>query len=85
MADKLIGRVTHYFDKIGVAVLELKGILKVGDSIKFSGHDQEFTQVVSSMQVEHKSIEKAKKGDDVALKVDKPVKEGDKVYLVKTS
>ncbi len=83
MADAKIGKVTHYYDKIGVAVIELSDSLAAGDQIKISGHDKEFTQKVESMQVEHQAMEKAKKGDLVGLKVDKKVKEGDEVFRVK--
>lgn len=79
---KTIGKVHHYFDKIGVAALTLTGPLAVGDTIKISGHDKELTQVVESMQVEHEQVQKAKKGDDVAIKVDQEVKEGDVVEKV---
>lgn len=78
--DTKIGKITHYFDRIGVAVLELIKPLAVGDEIKISGHDKEYVQKVSSMQVEHKQVEKAKKGDSVGLKVDQAVKEGDIAY-----
>lgn len=77
---KKIGRVTHYYDKIGVAVLELVKPLTVGDKIKISGHDKEFVQYVLSMQMDYKEIKKAKKGDSIGLKVDQPVKENDQVY-----
>ena len=77
MADpKVIGTITHYYDNIGVGVINLKGTLKVGDSIMLRRGDQEFTQEVESMQVEHKNVEKAKKGDDVGLKLSQKVKEG---------
>jgi len=79
---KKIGKVTHYFDHIGVAVLKLAAKLAVGDTVKFSGHGNEFTQTVSSMQLDHKAIETAKPKDDVAVKVDMPVKEGDEVEVV---
>lgn len=82
MADKLIGKIIHYYDKIGVAVLDLSGDLKAGETIRISGHGNEFTQTVSSMQVEHQQIEQAKKGDTVGMKTDQPVKEGDEVYQV---
>ncbi len=78
---KKIGKITHYYDKIGVAVVELATNLSVGDTIRISGHDQEFTQTVTSMQIEHKQLEKAKKGQEIGLKVDQPVKEGDQVFL----
>ena len=76
---KVIGRVSHYFDQIGVAALVLSGPLATGDTVKISGHNKEFTQTISSMQIERVAVEKAKKGDDVAIKVDQPVKEGDQV------
>jgi putative protease len=73
---KKIGKVTHYFDKIGVAVLSLTSPLAVGDTVKFSGHGIEFVQEIVSMQLDHAPVEKAKKGDDIAIKVDQPVKDG---------
>ena len=78
---KQIGKITHYFNKIGVGVIELSADLKAGDSIVISGHDREFEQAVSSMQVEHQEVTEAKKGDAVGMKVDEPVKDGDLVYL----
>ncbi len=81
--EKLIGKITHYFDHIGVAVLELtKSGLKTGENIHIVGHGADFSQAVASMQVEHESVAKAKKGDAVGLKVDQPVKEGAEVYKV---
>lgn len=80
--DTKVGKIVHYYDKIGVAVLELDKTISVGDKIKISGHDKEFIQEVVSVQVEHQSIKKAKKGDSVGLKVDQPVKENDQVYKV---
>ncbi len=73
-----IGKVSHYFDKIGVAALTLSGPLKMGDTVKIG----ELTQVVDSMQIDMVPVEKAKKGDDVAIKVDQKVKEGDGVEKV---
>ncbi|MBU1165157.1 hypothetical protein KKA15_06400 [Patescibacteria group bacterium] len=78
---KEIGKITHYFGKIGVAVVELTAGLKVGDTIVVNGRGQEFEQPVDSMQVEHEQVQAAKKGDAVGLKVSEPVKEGDVVYL----
>ncbi len=76
-----VGKVTHYYDKIGVAIIELLADLAVGDRIKFTrGGEDLFEQVVESMQVEHNKIQSAKKGDIVGLKVDQPVKEGAEVF-----
>jgi len=77
-----IGEITHYFDKVGVAVLKLSSELKVGDRIHVKGSATDFEQEVKSIQIERKPIEVAKPGDDIGLKVDEPVKKGDKVYLV---
>jgi len=83
MADYKIGKITHYYEKIGVAVAELDGDMSIGDKIKFvRGGEDLFTQTVSSMQVEHEKKETAKKGDIIGLKVDSEVKEGAEIYKI---
>jgi hypothetical protein len=82
MTDTKVGQITHYYDKIGVAVVSVMAPIKTGDKIKIVGKTGEFEQEVSSMQVEHKAINEAKKSDQVGMKVDKPVKEGDEVFRV---
>ncbi|MGB8951348.1 MAG: hypothetical protein WCC06_01590 [Candidatus Aminicenantales bacterium] len=78
-----IGKMAHYFSKIGVGVLELTvGELKVGDTIRIKGHTTDFYQKVESMQVEHKPVESAKKGDSVGLRVEGHVRDGDRVFKV---
>lgn len=80
MTDILVGKITHYFDRIGVAVVEVLSPIKIGDQIKIVGHNQEFTQEVQSMQIEHNQITEAEKGQTIGLKVNQPVKEGDQIY-----
>ena len=80
--EKEVGKVVHYYDKLGVAIVELSAPLKVGDIIKVKRGEEEFEQSVSSMQVEHEAVESAKKGDSVGLKVDQKSKEGAVVYKV---
>ncbi len=83
MADKKpIGEVTHYYGKIGVAVVKFFKAVKVGDEVQFKGIHTDFNQTISSMQFDHKSIEGAKKGDEVGMKVDEHIKEGDQVFEV---
>lgn len=82
MEEKQIGKITHYFGKISVAVIELSDALKTGDTIHIVGGDRDFTQPVDSMQVEHQSIPEAKAGDAVGMKVAQLVKPGDDVYKV---
>ncbi len=79
---KPIGKVTHYYGKIGVAILELDDELKIGDRIKIEHGKNEFEQEVTSLQIEHKPVQKASKGDLVGLKVKEKVKEGALVYLL---
>ena len=80
--EKRIGKVTHYYDRIGVAVLELEDGLKVGDTIHITGRRTEIVQQVSSMEIEHRKVQAVGAGADVALKVDEEVHEGDKIYRV---
>ena len=82
MEEKLIGKITHYFGKISVAIVELSRVLKVGDKVHIKGHSTDFEQDISSIQIEHEDVKKAKKGDAVGIKVDEKVREGDEVYLV---
>ncbi len=83
MANKKVGKVTHYYDKIGVAVVDLSAVLKVGDKIKFvRGGEDAFDQEVESMQVEHEKIKSVKKGDTIGLKVEEEVKEGAEVFKI---
>ena len=77
-----IGRISHYFTKIGVAIIDLKTTLKVGDKICVKGSTTDFNQVVSSMQIEHKNVDKAEAGKSIGLKLDNRAREGDIVYKV---
>ena len=82
--EEEIGCVTHYFPKIGVAVIEVMvGTLKVGETIHVKGHTSDFTQLVESLQLEHQSIPEVKKGGSAGMKVKEHVREGDKIYKVK--
>lgn len=79
---KLIGKITHYFSKIGVAVFELSDEVNVGDEISIEGAVTNVRQKIDSMQIEHENIETAKAGDSVGLKVADRVREGDAVYKI---
>lgn len=80
--EQQIGKITHYFSKISVGIIELTGPLKVGDTIHIFGATCNFNQTVGSMQIEHEPVQQAKAGDVVGIKVDQRVHEGDKVFLV---
>jgi len=78
--EKQIGKVTHYFTKIGVAVIELSDELNVGDTIHVKGATSDFTQKVDSMQIEHEKIEKAEAGQSIGMKVKEHTRNGDLVF-----
>ncbi len=82
MANLKVGLVSHYYDKISVAIITLSAGLNIGDTIKIVSPSGEFNQKVVSMQVEHKEIKSAKKGEVIGLKVDKPVKEKSEVFKI---
>jgi putative protease len=77
---KEIGKVTHYFTKISVAVVELKAPLSVGDKIRIVGPTTDFEQTVESMEIEHQNVKTAKAGQSIGLKVKEHVRETDTVY-----
>jgi len=80
--EKEIGKITHYFGKIGVAIIELSDEIKVGDRIHIKGHTSDWEQPVDTMQIEHESVEEAKKGQAIGIKSKDHAREGDVVYMV---
>lgn len=80
---QLAGEVTHYFSKIQVVVIKVKIPLKVGETIRIEGRGLSFIQKINSLQIESVSVSSAKKGDVIGMKVNKPAKEGDKVFKLK--
>ena len=75
-----VGRITHFFSKISVAVVDLTAPLAVGDHILVKGPSTDFEQVVESMQIEHKNIPKAEAGQSIGLKMVEHAREKDIVY-----
>jgi len=81
--EEEIGKITHYFSKINVGVLEItKENVRIGDTIHIKGHTSDFYQKIQSMQVEHASVEFAEVGMQIGLKVESSVREGDLVFKV---
>lgn len=78
-----VGRITHFFSKIDVAVIELKAALSVGDTIAIKGPTTDFEQNVDSMQIEHKNVQRAEPGQSIGMKVMQRVRETDVVYKKK--
>lgn len=77
-----IGRITHFYSHLNVAVLELTDRLKLGEMIHIFGHTTDFVQKVTSMEVDHHRVGVVEPGDNVALKVVEPVRVHDAIYRV---
>ncbi len=83
MAEQLIGKVTHYFSKAGVAAIRITGgELHVGDTIHVLGHTSDFKQTVDSMQVNHVPVQMARPGDEIGIKASDHAREHDEVFRV---
>ncbi|MAF79937.1 hypothetical protein CL629_02570 [bacterium] len=79
---KPIGEVTHYYGDLGVAIVKFTKTVKVGEKIQFKGATTDFEEAIKSMQYDHKEVDKAKKKQEVGIKVGDKVREGDEVYGV---
>ncbi len=83
MTETKIGKVTHYFNHLHVAGVDITdGELHTGDTIHITGHTSDFEQVVKSMQIEHETVEAVKPGDQIGLSVTEYAREHDTVYKV---
>jgi putative protease len=83
MPEQLVGTVLHYFKGPSVAVVRVtEGELAVGDRIRFHGHTTEFTEQLTSMEVDHRKVERATAGQEVAIQVTDRAREHDQVLKV---
>lgn len=77
----LVGRVTHYYTKIGVAAISLVAPLHVGDSVHVVGHTTDHTQIVESFQIDGSDVQAGFRSDQIGLGVSARVRVGDRVYV----
>ena len=82
MGKKLVGKISHFFGKISVAVIDLSDELKSGDRISIEGPTGVVEQIAGSMQIDKAPVERAGRGQSIGLRVDSRVKEGDSVYVL---
>ena len=83
MEEKKVARITHFFDKIGVAVMKIEdSSISVGETIHIKGSTTDFEQEISSMQIDHSEVEQADPGQSVGIKLDKKAREQDLVYKI---
>ncbi len=82
MSEELqeVGRVSHFFTKISVAVIELTATVSVGDRLLIRGPTTNLEQTIDSMEIEHEKVQKAGAGQSIGLKVKDRVRETDVVY-----
>lgn len=80
MAEKEIGEVSNYFEHVNAAAIKLKAPLKVGDSIRIKGGENDFEQEIESMQINRKPVKSAKRGDEIGILVTEKVRKGYKVF-----
>lgn len=83
MPEQLVGTVSHFFKGPSVAIVRLTaGPLAVGDRIRFHGHTTDFTEQITSMEVNHQKVERANTGEEVAIQVTDRAREHDQVLRV---
>ena len=83
MKEEKIGFVSNYYSKISVAAVEMTdGTVSLGDTLHFLGHKTNFESKVDSMQIQHKSVKEAKKGDSVGVEISEKARAGDKVFKI---
>lgn len=82
MTEHLVGTVSHYWGRLGVAGIELSNGLEAGDTIRILGSTSDFIQTVDSIQIEHETVESANEGDAIGVKVNQRVRVHDQVLLV---
>ncbi|HLC39161.1 MAG TPA: translation elongation factor-like protein [Patescibacteria group bacterium] len=80
--EKKVGEIIHYYTNLKVAAAKLTDTLKVSDKIHIKGHTSDFTQTLDSMQIDHKDVNEAKKGDSIGLKISDHAREGDEILKV---
>jgi translation initiation factor IF-2 len=82
MPEIEIGKVSDFFARPVVAGIELTAPLKKGDKIHIVGHTTDLEMTIDSMQIANVTVQQAKKGDAIGIKVTDRVRKGDTVYIV---
>ncbi|MHA2090281.1 MAG: translation elongation factor-like protein [Candidatus Kariarchaeaceae archaeon] len=82
MAEKEVGEVINYFQKIMVAVIEISDTISIGDVVCFEGLHTNFEQEIESMQIHHEAIDVAEAGQTVAIKVNESVRKHDRMLKI---
>ena len=76
----IVGKIIHYFPHVKAAVIKLSTPLSIGDKIRIKGHTTDFTQSITSMQMDRVDITSAKPKEEIGLLVNSRVRKHDIVY-----
>lgn len=83
MPEEQVAVIVKFFSKPSVAALEVtNGTIKKGDILRYKGHTTDFTEEISTMEIDNQVVDEVKVGDLVGVKVKERVRENDKVYKV---
>ena len=83
MPEEQVAVIVKFFAKPSVAALEVtSGNIKNGDLLRYKGHTTDFTEEITSMEIDNQTVDEAKVGDLIGVKVKERVRENDKVYKV---
>jgi len=82
MFQKPSGRVRHLYTRIMVASVEVYDCLRVGDLIRIKGHITDFDQKIESMEVNHRPVNEATKGQIAGIRVIHRVRKNDFIYKI---
>lgn len=74
---------TNFLPNINVAIVKVqKGAIQVNDMLAFEGPQTKFRQKITSLQKDHEPVKLARVGQEIGMKVDQEVYEGDEVFRV---
>ncbi|MCH7584853.1 MAG: translation elongation factor-like protein [Acidobacteria bacterium] len=82
MSEHLVGEISHFYNDIGVAGIDVSDVIHTGDVIHITGHTSDFTQTVGSIEIDHTHVEEAAAGDSIGLKVIDRARVHDEVFVV---
>ena len=78
-----IGKILHYYPRIKVATIKLSSAINIGEKFCVIGNKTGIENFeIKEMQIKHKSVESAKKYDEIGIKLNKLVRKNDEVYKI---
>ena len=78
-----VGKVSHFFGRINVAIIDVTETISLGDQILIKGPSTDIEQTVDSMEIEHVKVKQAESGQTIGMKLKYHARENDTVYKTK--